>query len=183
MNTAFANWLHRDLLGWKIRGQFPKNLKKAIIVVGPHTSNWDFFHGFIVRSQEKFQSNFMIKEDWLNKPIIGSWMRKSGAVGVVRSKNMKLTDQIANYFNTRDQFVIAITPEGTRKYNPKWKTGFWYIAKQAKVPLIPVSFNYPTKEVIWQEAFHLSDDMDADIEKLKSIFRQYEGKNPELGVL
>lgn len=183
MNSSLATWIRTKILGWSTVGQFPTDVKKAIIVVAPHTSNWDFLHGFLVRAEEKFQSNFMIKDDWLKKPIIGSWMKNVGAVGVVRSKNIKLTDQIVHYFNTKDSFVIAITPEGTRKQNPNWKTGFWYIAKEAKVPLIPASFHYPDKTVHWQEPFYVGEDKDSDIEKLKAIFRQYKGKNPEYGVL
>jgi len=182
MNSSFAKWLHQKVMGWQIVGTFPQDVNKAIIVVAPHTSNWDFLHGFLTRAIQKFPSNFMIKNDWLKKPVIGKWFVNQGGVGVDRSKNMKLTDQIVEKFEERDQFVIAITPEGTRKYNPNWKSGFWYIAKKANVPLVPATFDYPTKRVIWHEPFYLTDDKDADFERLRQLFVQYEGKHPEQGV-
>ena len=171
------------LFGWEIVGEFPNNVKKAIIVVGPHTSNWDFLVGFATRAVQRFPSYFLIKDDWTKKPIVGPIIESVGGVGVDRSKkkNISTSKQIIEEFNNRDEFVITITPEGTRKYNDNWRTGFWHIAKEANVPLIPGSFDYTNKQVIWGEPFYATNK-ESDINKLKAIFRQYEGRFPEQGV-
>ena len=181
-------WLWTQILklaGWKIIGNFPSQQKKAIIVVGPHTSNWDFFYGFATRAIQQFPSYFLIKDDWTNLPIVGAIIRAVGGVGVDRSKQKKvsMSQQTIEKFNELDEFVIAITPEGTRNYNDNWRTGFWHIAKEANVPLVPASFDYPTKRIIWNEPFYTSNSKEQDIEKLKAIFRQYQGKIPENGVV
>ncbi len=182
MKKAIANFIYYKLLGWKTSGQYPKHIKKGIIIPAPHTSNMDFLLGVLVRAVEGFQSNYIIKDSWIKKPIIGSFLKSIGGVGVNRSKNMKLTDKIVELFNNREAFVIAITPEGTRKYNPDWKSGFWYIAKEANVPLIPAGFDYATKTIYWGEPIYLSDDKEADIKALKKLFSQYEAKIPEWGI-
>ncbi|MBX2845792.1 MAG: 1-acyl-sn-glycerol-3-phosphate acyltransferase [Saprospiraceae bacterium] len=181
MFKAFWQFIFK-IFGWKVVGHFPFDTRKTIIVAAPHTSNWDFFVGLGTRSILRFNSSFLIKKSWLSKPVIGALLRKAGGVGVDRSKNVKLTDQIAEIFNQREEFRIAIAPEGTRKYNPDWKTGFWHIAKKANIPLLPVTFNYVKKEVEFLDLFHLTDDKDSDIERLKSLYRDIPGKNPELGV-
>lgn len=173
-----------QLAGWEIVGSYPHHIRKGIIVVAPHTSNWDFALGVATRAIQQFPSYFLIKDDWIQLPIIGWIVTQLGGVGVDRSgKSKKSTsEQIINYFNTREEFVITITPEGTRKYNPDWRTGFWYIAKEAEVPLIPASFDYEKKQVIWQEPFYVSEQKEEDISKLKAMFRQYKGRFPEQGV-
>ena len=181
-------WFWTQLLkltGWEIIGSFPRELKKAIIVVGPHTSNWDFFYGYLTRSSQKFPSYFLIKDDWTKIPVVGAIIKAMGGVGVDRSKDKKISisQQIIHKFNTLDEFVITITPEGTRKRNDNWRTGFWHIAKEANVPLVPASFDYPTKQIVWNEPFFTGESKEKDIEKLKAIFRQYTGRFPENGVV
>ena len=184
MQKLFWQFVLR-LFGWKIKGSFPKGLKKGIIVVAPHTSNWDFPLGLATRAIQKFPSYFLIKDDWLKIPVAGKIIKAMGGVGVDRSKTKKLStsEQIIKHFKTKDEFVIAIAPEGTRKYNPNWKTGFWHIAKEANIPLIPASFDYATKQIIWFDPIQLSEDKEADIERLKDLFRNSKGKFPEQGVL
>ncbi len=164
-------------------GNYPKEVKKSIILAAPHTSNWDFPLGILVRSVGEFQSNYVIKDSWLKQPIIGSMLKKMGGVGVDRSRSMKMTDRIAELFKEREHFVITIAPEGTRKYNPDWKTGFWYIAQSAEVPIVPVGFDYGKKQIVWGEPFYTTDDQVADFEELKRFFKQFKGKYPQQGVL
>lgn len=169
------------LTGWSITNSFPGGIKKGIIVVAPHTSNWDFVLGVGVRAIQQFPSSYMIKDTWLKLPIVGSILKAMGGVGVDRKKNIRLTEQIAEIFREREEFVIAITPEGTRKYNPNWKTGFWHIADMADVLLIPAAYDYPTKRIVWGKAFKTGEKK-GDIEKLKAFFRQFKGRFPENGV-
>lgn len=172
------------LTGWKVQGAFPKDLKKAVIVAAPHTSNWDFPLGLGTRSIGKISSSFMIKDSWIKMPVVGVMIKAMGGVAVDRSQNKKIrmTEATIHEYNKRDQFIICIAPEGTRKKVEKLKTGFWHIAKEANVPLVPVSFDYATKTVFWNAPIYVSENKDSDIEALKSIYRQYKGKFPEKGI-
>ncbi len=86
MKKALAKFLFKDVSGWKMEGEFPKHIKKGIIIPGPHTSNWDFFYGVLVRAFDGFQSNFVIKDSWLKKPIIGSVIKAMGGVVLIVQK-------------------------------------------------------------------------------------------------
>ena len=105
-----------------------------------------------------------------------------GGEPVDRSKKTKIVDQVVQKFEERDQFVMAITPEGTRAYSPEWKTGFYQIAVKAKVPIVLVGFDFGRKVVEIREPLHPSGNVDDDIELMKNFFRPMKGKNPELGV-
>ncbi|MEQ8425728.1 MAG: glycerol acyltransferase, partial [Cyclobacteriaceae bacterium] len=85
-------------------------------------------------------------------------------------------------FNSHDEFVLALAPEGTRKKVEKLKTGFYYIAKAAKVPIIPVGFDFKRKAIIVADAIYPTEDFESDMEKLLSFYRTVTGKNPELGI-
>lgn len=181
MKNSVSQFVFSKLLGWKMVGGFPKDLKKAIIIAAPHTSNWDFPVGLLVRSVDGFNSQYVIKDTWLKRPVIGQILRKIGGVGVDRSKSSNMTERIAALFDQHDEFIITISPEGTRKYNPDWKTGFWYIAKQAGVPIVPVGFDWSKKQIVWGDPYFTTDDKDADIKHFKDFFSPFKGKNPEWG--
>ncbi len=165
------------ILGWRVIDRRPAELGSVIYLVVPHTSNWDFFLGLLVRSSLRFKSNYLAKKSLFDSPL-GWFFRATGGYPVDRSRAMHITDQVSEYFRTIPGFSIAITPEGTRKKVEAWKTGFWRIARQANVPLVPVSFDYGRKEVILAELFHVSDDMDKDIATLMEYFKPFVGKNP-----
>lgn len=166
------------LLGWKVIDHRPADLDQTIYLVVPHTSNWDFFLGLLVRSSLNFKANYLAKKSLFDSPL-GWWFRRLGGYPVDRTKSTKITDQVVEYFNTVPGFTIAITPEGTRKKVDHWKTGFWHIAHDAKVPLTLTSFDYSRKEVILSDAYHVSDDMDKDVAELMAYFKPFVGKNPQ----
>ena len=129
-----------------------------------------------------------MKAWYIGKKELFTWpfgyiFRALGGFPVDRKKNTHLVDQIVEIFNARDEFNITITPEGTRKYNPNWKTGFYQIASKANLPIQMVGFDYAQKQVTMAEPFFVSGDMIKDIEMMKTYFRQFKGKNPELGVI
>jgi 1-acyl-sn-glycerol-3-phosphate acyltransferase len=134
MFRAFAMLVFR-LLGWRLTDRRPVPMGSAIYLVVPHTSNWDFPLGLLVRSIARIQANYLAKQS-LFRPPIGWLFRALGGYPVDRSKSTNLTDQVVHYFRTVPGFSVAITPEGTRKQVAHWKTGFWHIAKQAGVPLV-----------------------------------------------
>lgn len=173
----FCFWV----FGWKMVGQKP-DLNKYVLIVAPHTSNWDFFVGLAARSLSGLESRFMIKNSITNIPIIGSIVYAMGGRGINRSKNTNMVDQIVELFGKEEHFVMTITPEGTRSYNPDWKTGFYRIAMKANVPIQLVGFDFGRKTVQYAELFYPTGDVENDIEHIKSYYRKLKGRHPELGV-
>ncbi len=168
--------------GWKVNGDFPRDLKKYIAAVAPHTSNWDFLLGVATRSILRMQNARFLGKDALFKPPLGWLFRYLGGYPVNRSRNSDMVEQVAAIFDREEHFILAIAPEGTRKKVDKLRTGFYYIAKKAGVPIIPCGFDYQKKEVIIGKPFYPSNDVQLDIELLTSFYRNIKGKNPELGI-
>lgn len=161
--------------GWKISGDVPRELKKFIIIVAPHTSNWDFPIGLAVRSIMRFKSNYLGKEE-LFRPPFGWMFRKLGGHPVDRKAHHKMVDQVAELFKKEENFVLAIAPEGTRKKLNKWRTGFYHIAVKAEVPVVMVSFDYPTKTVFISTPFYPSGDLPKDVRIMEAFFKDKKGK-------
>lgn len=173
----FCFWI----VGWKMKGQRP-DVKKYVLIVAPHTSNWDFFVGVCARSISGLKSRFLIKDSITKIPIVGNVIHALGGRGVDRSKNTNLVDQVVELFEKEEEFVMTIAPEGTRSYNPKWKTGFYRIALQANVPIQVVGFDFENRIVEYAEVIYPTENMDSDIERIQAYYRRIKGKNPENGV-
>lgn len=170
------------LLGWRVEDLRPKGLDRYIIVVAPHTSNWDFLVGLAVRSIARLHDVKYLAKASLFKPPFGWFFRAVGGYPVDRSKHNNMVDAVVAMFKSGEIKAIAITPEGTRSYQPNWKTGFHRIATGAGVPILLATFDYPKKHCIITAPFGLTDDPEADIARMKDWFRPHKGKNPEDGV-
>ncbi|WP_281615594.1 1-acyl-sn-glycerol-3-phosphate acyltransferase [Flammeovirga sp. SubArs3] len=174
-------WLFK-LFGWKIDGTVPEDVKKCVVVVGPHTSFWDFLVGVPARELLGFESKFFIKSSLCVGPL-GWFLLKLGAIPVHRKKgNTRLVDLAIEEYNKRDELIIAVTPEGTRSYNPKWRTGFYHIANGAKVPIVMAGMCFKTKRVVIGERFIPTGNVDDDIVRIKRFFYNFVGKHPEKGI-
>ncbi len=181
MRRAFFTWAFKAA-GWRVEGR-PPDIPKYVIAVAPHTSNMDFFVGLPIKYMYPgFKPRFLGKDSLFKIPVVGWFMKSIGGYAVDRSKNTKLVDQIVEIFEKEDEFIMTIAPEGTRSYVPKWKTGFYWVAVKAKVPIVMASFDYAHKVVEFKEPFDPTGDADTDIEKMMSYFRTIKGKHPELGV-
>ncbi len=170
------------ILGWRIQDERPAGLDRFIIVVAPHTSNWDFVVGLAVRSLARLQDVKYLAKSSLFKPPFGWFFRAVGGYPVDRTKHNNLVDAVVAMFQRGEIKKIAITPEGTRSYQPHWKTGFHRIATGTGVPIILATFDYPRRLAIITAPFALTSDPEADIERMKDWFRPHKGKNPEDGV-
>lgn len=178
----FINNLLFKLFGWKIKGAIPPDLKKYVMIVAPHTSNMDFLVGLAVRSILRLDTKYLAKRE-LFKPPFGWLFYALGGYPVDRSKHTRLVYKVAEIYDSHERFSICITPEGTRKYSPVWKTGFHKIALKTQTPIVMVAFDYPTKSVVIAPPFNPTENTDADIEYIKNYYRQFKGKNPDQGVL
>lgn len=170
------------ILGWKIAGDFPPELKKYIVAVAPHTSSWDFPVGLAARSILRMRRTKYLGKSQLFRPPFGWIFRITGGFPVDRSSRHDMVKQVAGLFNSYDHFILAIAPEGTRKKVEKLRTGFYYIARAAHVPIIPVGFDYRKKRVIIGEPLYPGDDMEKDFEKLYAFYGDITGKNPAFGL-
>lgn len=165
------------MIGWKYEALTP-DFDKCIIVVAPHTSNLDFLMGKIAYTALGRNANFVIKKEWLKGPI-GFILKKMGGIGVDRSKANRFTDEIAEIYRTRDKFSMAITPEGTRKRNAKWKKGFYHIAMKAQVPIVLVKIDYKEKYLGLFEVFTPTGDEHADLKTIQQKYRTVTARHPE----
>jgi 1-acyl-sn-glycerol-3-phosphate acyltransferase len=166
------------LTGWRIEGNFP-DLKKFVLIVAPHTSNWDFFHGACAYFALQLQTTWLVKESALKGPI-GALARYFGAAGIDRSQARNIVHAYIAEFLKRDAMILTITPEGTRKKVPEWKSGFYRVAVAAKVPIVPVAFDFQLKRIVVNPPFYPNDDLDADLPKIKAHFNAQMARHPEL---
>ena len=167
--------------GWTVSGELPKEYKKYILIVAPHTSNWDFLIGIGVRAVLDFFPRYVGKKALFVWPI-GGLFKKLGGYPVERSKSTNFVQSIVDIFNKEEAFILTITPEGTRDFNDQWKTGFYFIAKQANIPIVPVAFDYKTKTVVISEPIFPIKPVDEMVIDLKKWFSKFEGKIKEYGV-
>ena len=151
---------------------------KCVICVAPHTSNWDFIIGMIFYKSIDGDPHFLMKKSWFFFPL--NYVFKAlGGIPVDRGKNTSLTGQMADEFHKRNHFQLAIAPEGTRQSNPNWKTGFYYIALEAQVPIILAYLDYAKKTIGIFESFMPTGNAEEDIDKIKSFYANIQGKKPE----
>lgn len=169
------------IVGWKIDQNAPEGVKKAVIVVGPHTSNWDFVIGKAAFMNYGIKGKFLIKKE-LFKPPFGWILKAMGGIPIDRKANNNFTEQAVSYFDNNDSMFMVFTPEGTRSYNPNWKKGFYYIALKANVPIYIAYMDYEKKIGGFHSVFQPTGNVDEDIQKIKAILSNYKGKFPEKGI-
>lgn len=174
MMQSISRFIFHKILGWKLIGELPA-LKKYIIIVAPHTSNMDFLLGVLVRSVLGIQINYIGKHS-LFKPPHGWIFRALGGAPVDRRKKQDTVKQVARLFREREVFRLALSPEGTRKKVDKWRTGFYYMALEAEVPIVMVTFDYGRKEVRFSEPHHPSGDIEKDMISIRRFFHGAVGK-------
>jgi 1-acyl-sn-glycerol-3-phosphate acyltransferase len=157
------------LTGWRFDGSFP-NAPKFVLIVAPHTSNWDFLVGVMAMFAIGIRGTFLGKHTLFRWPM-GIAMRWLGGLPVIRSSSLNQVEQTVNHVRASERMVLALSPEGTRKKLPAWRTGFYYVAKGAGIPIVPVAFDYSTRTIRIFPLFRLTDDVTADIAALGSRFR------------
>ena len=171
------------LMGWKIDPSLPPNIKKCVLVMAPHTSNWDYFIGMMAFwGVYGIDLKQLIKSELFFFPL-GPLLKRMGGVPVYRKSKNNMTTTIANMYKNSEELTIAFTPEGTRSYSPKWKKGFYYIALEAKVPIVLGFLDYSKKEGgIINTVFYPTGDIEKDIDFIKSKYKDIKGRFPEKGI-
>ena len=152
--------------------------EKCIIALAPHTSNWDFIVGNLYSRAKRFHCDFLMKKEWFFWPM-GILMRRLGGIPVYRSKQMHSTDIIAQQAKQAKKVRLCITPEGTRKAQPDWKKGFYYIALKAELPILLFGLDYGQKRIVCTKTVIPSGDLDRDMRDIKVYYKDFKGKKPE----
>lgn len=165
-------------MGWQIKGGFDPKIKKCVIIVVPHTSWHDFYIGVFIRRILKIQINFIAKAELFRWPF-GPYFRWMGGVPLDRTPGQNKVEAIAEIFKEKDEFRLSLAPEGTRKKVLEWKTGYYYIALAANVPIICVAFDYATKSVVIDKPFYPTGNIEADTKVLRSFFKGIVGRKKE----
>jgi len=173
-----VSYLILKLLGWKVYGQLPENAKKCVLVEAPHTSNVDFIIGRLAFFQLGIKAKFLIKKE-LFFPPLGFILKKLGGIPIDRSRSNKVIDYVATLLKNSDELVVVITPEGTRKYNPNWKKGFYFIALKAKVPIVLAYIDYRKKEGGIGKVIYPSGNFERDFAEITEFYIDKTAKYPE----
>jgi 1-acyl-sn-glycerol-3-phosphate acyltransferase len=165
------------ILGWKTKGEIP-DIKKFVIIAAPHSSNWDFVFFLLIIFKFKISVHWMGKHTMFRWPF--KWLLKRlGGIPIDRSRKGRIVQSMAKAFELSKELIITIAPSGTREKVTTWKTGFYHIASQAKVPIVCGFIDYNQKTIGIGPAFNTSNDMDADMASIKSFYAPFSGKHSQ----
>ena len=177
MIQAFCRWLLYSRMGYRFE-ETVKRPRKYIIALAPHTSNWDFIMALLFMGAEKFQCGFMMKKEWFFWPL-GPIFRSMGGIPVYREKNRSVTDVLGQQAREASDFHLCITPEGTRRLQPEWKKGFYYIALKGELPILLYGLDYKRRLIRCTKQVIPTGDYDTQIVEIKQYFEGFQGKYPE----
>lgn len=174
---AVLLWMYRRQK-WQVSAEAPIP-RRCIIIAAPHTTNWDFLAFLGGTSELGIRPAFMGKHSLFNFPM-GGFMREMGGVAVNRSSSQNYVEQMAAEFARREDLMLVIAPEGTRKGAVKWKTGFYHIACAAKVPIVPAWLDWSTREICLTKAIDLTGDFAEDMGRIAKVYQAHgRGLYPE----
>ena len=178
MKQRLYKFIFFRLLGWKLIGKVDDSVKKCVIIVIPHTSNIDFLIGLLVRGIWNIKINFVGKKELFAFPF-GWYFRSVGGAPLDRSGGRNNVDATVEVFKQHETFRLALAPEGTRKKVKELRTGFYYIALKANVPIIPVALDYGRKEVRTGKPIYVTGNFEEDMKVILPHFKDAKGKIPE----
>jgi 1-acyl-sn-glycerol-3-phosphate acyltransferase len=165
------------IIRWRVMGALPQEHKKYVLIVAPHTSNWDFILFVLAVSVLRLKPSVLIKSTLFVGPL-GWFLRYCGAIPVNRKQASSLVNYIADIYAEREEFVLIITPEGTRSANPNWKLGFHHVATTAEVPILIVYVDSAIRTIGIEGLMEPTNDVDADLVKIKTFFDGKSGLRP-----
>ncbi len=183
-NTPVLTYLLRGLsllllkiCGWKTAGKMPDE-PKFVMIVAWHTSNWDLFYGAIVALALKADVVFLAKQELFRFPF-GPLIKWLGGIPIERKESHHIVAQMVRYYNEHERFVLAIAPEGTRKKVQYWKSGFYHIAYEARVPVQLAFLDYGSKSGGAGPLMHLTGDMESDFKIIREFYSTVRGRHPD----
>ena len=174
VTPVVASWMAKTL-GWHTVGEIP-NISQAIVLALPHTSNVDGVYALSNLFALDIKISIMGKHTLFKVPVLKHLLYWLGIIPINRSVKGSVLQASIDKFKTGEPLFLGLSPEGTRDYTQSWKTGFYYIAVGADVPILPVALDYNTKEVRFLEPVYPTGDIVSDLPK---IYKQYRGVLPK----
>lgn len=176
MLRLFA-WFFK-ISGWKIKGQIPDHIKKCVIIAAPHTSNWDFVYSLGALHILGYKVNYMVKQELFFFPF-SILLKKSGAIAIDRKKSNHVVDEMVSKISKVNHMFLMLSAEGTRKRVDKWKSGFYYVAQKANLPICTGFLDYAKKEAGFGPVIHVSHNTEKDLDTIKSFYSSITPKIPQ----
>lgn len=164
------------LAGWHFEGAFP-DVPKCVLIVAPHTSNWDFLVGLAVVFALDLRASWLGKHTLFRAPFQG-FLRWLGGIPVDRRSSNGVVGACVASFAEAPALWLALSPEGTRKGARPWKSGFYLIASGAGVPIVPVGFDYPDHAIRFMAPFQPAGDLEQDLPRIQGLFSEVRGLRP-----
>ncbi len=172
-SQKIADWMFKKL-GWRMVGELP-NVPQVVLLAVPHTSNLDGMYGILALLALDADIRLMGKKELFRVPVLASFLRWVGIEPIDRGKKGSVLQASIERFKTGKPLFLGLAPEGTRKFTKGWKTGFYYLALGANVPIVPVAMDYATKEIRFMHPFYPTGDIERDLPKL---YLYYQGVVP-----
>jgi 1-acyl-sn-glycerol-3-phosphate acyltransferase len=179
--NGFSHALGRGFLTlfkWRFEGEFP-GLNKAMVIVVPHTSGWDFYVGMSAMLAIGLRISWFGKQSLFKFPL-GGVMRWLGGIPVNRDRAHGVIPEAVDAFSQREQLILGLAPEGTRRHVKKWKMGFYHIAHKANVPVMMMGFDYKKRAIVFGPHLYTTGDRDTDIAQMRAFFATIHGKNRQM---
>jgi 1-acyl-sn-glycerol-3-phosphate acyltransferase len=165
------------LLGWRVEGRFP-DVPKCVLIVAPHTSNWDFVVGVATMFALRLRISYLAKHSLFRFPL-GWFVRATGGIPVQRDAAEGVVERVVELVRREPRIFLGVAPEGTRKRVEHWKSGYHRIATGAGVPIFPVAFDYSRRTVALLEPFQPGGDLATDEARVRALFRADMARHPE----
>jgi len=175
--AAALGRLMMRIQGWTFEGAIP-DLPKMVLIVAPHTSNWDFLTGVWAKFALHLKAGFLAKHTLFWWPV-GAFLRSIGGIPIDRSRARGVADGAIRALREEERLILVIAPEGTRRKTDRWKSGFYRIAEAAAVPILLVAFDYERKVVRLGPLFQPTGDYDRDLEQIQSHYGPGMALRPE----
>lgn len=166
------------LSGWKIVGDIPPGVNKAVMIIAPHTSLWDFIIGRLAFNILGLNAKFLIKKEFFKFPI-GYFLKRWGGIPIERGSKSMALKQIQRVIKNEDSIILIITPEGTRKPVKRWKKGFYKTALNNNLPIIMGALDYSKKQAIISSPLEVSGNLEKDMVKIRNFYKDIQGKHPQ----
>jgi 1-acyl-sn-glycerol-3-phosphate acyltransferase len=173
-----------SLSGWQMAPDIPSEVQRCVIIAAPHTSNWDIWYarlGFFIMD---IPLRFTIKQEWMRFPF-KALIKGLGGLPIDRrprkdtGERPSYVDVMAELFARHDRIAVMVTPEGTRSLRTQWRTGFYYAALKAGVPICLGYLDYANRVAGVGLAIYPSSDLEADMRKIMDFYRPIQGKYPQ----
>ena len=178
--NPLIEWIGRTalkLMGWRIEGELPR-LDKFVAIGAHHTSNWDFVIFIALKFVLRLNARWFGKHSSFRWPF-GGLMRSWGGIPIQRHLSLNMVEQAIQGFRDNREFILVLSPEGTRRKVERWKMGFYHIALGVDVPIVPGALDFANRRVVIGAPFQPTGDAEADLQVLLAFFRPYVPKKPE----